>query len=72
MKGSITFKFSGDIEHYCVRTIREGDLDSRDLEAIVAVLHEEIKLKRLIALGEITPTAADPTGDGQLNVRWSN
>jgi len=72
MRGSITFKFSGDIDDYRVRTIREGDLDSSDLEAIVAVLDEEIKLKRLIAFGEITPTVSDPTGMGQLHVRWSN
>ena len=72
MRGSITFKFSGDIDDYRVRTLREGDLDSRDLEAIVAVLDEEIRLKRLMELGEITPTAVDPTGIGQFHVRWSN
>jgi len=72
MRGSITFKFSGDIDNYCVRTLREGDLDSKDLEAIVALLGEEIRLKRLIAFGEIIPTASDPTGLGQLHVRWSN
>jgi len=72
MRASITFKFSGDIETYCVRTFREGVLDSRDLEAIVAALNEEIRLKRLIALGEIIPADSDPTGVGQLHVRWSN
>ena len=72
MRGSITFKFSGDLDDYRVRTIRNGDLDSRDLEAIVAVLDEEIRLKRLTESGEIIPTGADPTGMGQLHVRWSN
>jgi hypothetical protein len=72
MRGSITFKFSGEIDNYCVLTLRDGDLDSGDLEAIVAVFEEEITLKQLIALGEITPTAADPTRDGQFHVRWSN
>ena len=72
VKGSITFKFSGDVDNCCVRTLRDGDLDSSDLEAIVAVLDEEIRLKRLISWGEITPTLADPTGARQLNVHWSN
>lgn len=72
MRGSITFKFNGDVDDYRVRTLREGDLDNRDLEAIVAVLEEEIRLKRLIAFGEITPTASDPTGMEQLHVHWSN
>jgi hypothetical protein len=72
MKGSITFKFSGDVDNYCVSTLRDGDLDSRDLDAIVALLDEEIRLKRLIAWGEITPTLADPTGTEQLHRRWSN
>ncbi|QNI30504.1 hypothetical protein H7849_15255 [Alloacidobacterium dinghuense] len=72
MRGSITFKFSSDIDDYRVRTLREGDLESSDLEAIIAVLDEEIRLKRLIASGEIVPTAADPTGIGQFHVCWSN
>jgi len=72
MKGSITFKFSGAVDNDCVRTLRDGDLDSRDLEVIVALLDEEIRLKRLIAWGEITPTPEDPTGTGQLHVHWSN
>ena len=72
MKGSITFKFSGDFDNYCVSTLRDGDLDSRDLDAIVALLDEEIRLKRLIAWGEITPTTADPTGIEQLRRHWSN
>lgn len=72
MKGSITFKFSGGVDNYCVRTLREGDLDCRDLEAIVALLDEEIRLKRLIAWGEITPNPSDPTGTHQLHVHWSN
>jgi hypothetical protein len=72
MKGSITFKFSGDVDNYSVRTLRDGDLDSKDLEAIVALLDEEIRLKRLISWGEITPTPVDPTGAGQLHVHWSN
>ena len=72
MKGSITFTFSGEIDNYRVRTLRDGDLDDKDLEAIVALLDEEIRLKRLIAWGEITPTPADPTGSEQLHVHWSN
>lgn len=72
MRGSITFKFSGDVDDYRVRTLREGDLESSDLEAIIAVLDEEIRLKQLIASGEIVPTAADPTGIAQFHVCWSN
>jgi len=72
MKGSITSKFSGDVDNYFVRTLRDGDLDSRDLEAIVTLLDEEIRLKRLIAWGDITPTPADPTGTEQLHLHWTN
>ena len=72
MRGSITFKFSGNVDDYRVRTLREGDLESSDLEAIIAVLDEEVRRKRLIASGEIVPTAADPTGIVHLHVRWSN
>ena len=62
MRGSITFKFSGGIDDYRVRTIKEGELDSGDLEAVAAALEEEIKLTRLIAAGEIRQTLSDPTG----------
>ena len=72
MRGSITFKFSGGIDNYSVRSIADGELDNVDLAAIVAVLAEEIKLKELIASGEINPTPADPTGIGQFHIRWSN
>jgi len=72
MRGSITFKFSGEIDNYCVRTFRDGELDGRDLEAIAAVVEEEIRLKRLIELGEIRPTSFDPTGISQFHVHWSN
>ena len=72
MRGSITFKFSANVDDYRVRTLTKGDLESGDLEAIIAVLDEEIRRKRLIASGEIVPTAADPTGIGQFHVRWSN
>jgi hypothetical protein len=72
MKGSITFKFSENVDNYSICTLRGGSLDSRDLEAIVALIGEEIRLQQLIAWGEITPTPADPTGTGQLHVHWSN
>ena len=72
MRGSITFKFSGDVNNYRVRTIREGELDHGDLEAIAAVVEEELRLTRLIATGEIKPTQSDPTGMGQLQGHWSN
>ena len=72
MRGSITFKFSGGIDDCRVRTIREGELDSGDLEAIAAVLEEEIKLTRLIATGEISKTLSDPTGIAQLRAHWCN
>jgi hypothetical protein len=72
MRGSITFKFSGGIDDYRIRTIRDGELDSGDLEAIAAVLEEEIKLTRLIATGEITPSLSDPTGIEQLHGHWCN
>jgi hypothetical protein len=72
MKGSITFKFSGNFDDNSVRTLRDGNLGSRDLEAIIAILTEEIRLTRLIAWGEIIPTPADPTGIGQLHLHWSN
>src|SRR5215813_2800185 len=72
MKGSITFKFSGDVSNYCVRILREGELDHEDFEAIAAVVEEELRLTRLIATGEIKPTLSDPTGMGQLRVHWSN
>lgn len=72
MKGSITFRFGGDPDHYRVHTSQQGELDSRDLEAIAAVVREEIILQRSIELGEITPSLADPTGRGQLHDTWSN
>jgi hypothetical protein len=72
MKGSITFKFNGKAGDCSIRTLREGDLDSSDLEAIAALLDEEIRLNRLIAVGDIIPTSSDPTGIGQLHVHWSN
>lgn len=54
------------LDDYRVRTLREGDLESSDLEAIIAILDEETRLKRLIASGEIERTAADPTGIGAV------
>jgi hypothetical protein len=49
-----------------------GELDSADLEVIAALIKEEIRLKRAIESGEITPTWLDPTGVGQLRDSWSN
>lgn len=72
MRGSITFKFGGGVDKYCVRSFGDGELDSVDLEVIAALIEEEIKLKRLIASGEIKPTPADPTGIDQFQVHWSN
>jgi hypothetical protein len=72
MKGSITFRFGGDIDDYHVYTSREGELDSRDLETVAALLNEDIILQRSIELGEVIPTPWDPTGRGQVADRWSN
>lgn len=72
MKGSITFKFSGETAGGSVRILREGDLDSGDLEVVAALVAEDLMLKRLIASGEIKPTLSDPTGFGQLHDHWSN
>jgi hypothetical protein len=72
MTGSITFKFSGGVDNYSVRTLRDGELDRRDLETIIALLEEEIKIKRLIASGEIIPTPADPAGIEEFHLHWSN
>lgn len=72
MRGSITFKFSGEVNNYTVRTLREGELDCGDLEAIAAVVEEELRLARLIARGEIQPSLSDPAGMGQLRAHWSN
>jgi len=72
MKGSITFRFGGDPDDYRVHISRQGDLDSGDLEAVAAVLREDIILQKAIELGEIMPTPWDPTGRGQLRDTWSN
>lgn len=72
MKGSITFKFSGDPNNYCVHISKEGELDSGDLQVIVTLLEQDIKLSKGIASGEITPTPSDPTGVRQLHNHWSN
>ena len=72
MKGSITFRFGGDPDDYRVQISRQGDLDSGDLEAVAAVLREDIILQKSIELGEIMPTPWDPTGRGQLRDTWSN
>ena len=72
MKGSITFRFGGDPDDYRVHISRQGDLDSGDLEAVAAVLREDIILQKSIELGEIMPTPWDPTGREQLRDTWSN
>ena len=72
MKGSITFSFSGDSSDYCFQVSREGELDSEDLKVIVALLEEDIQLKKWIASGEIKTTSSDPTGIGQLHAHWGN
>lgn len=72
MKGSITFKFSGEPSDGSVRILREGDLDSGDLEVIATLVAEDLMLNRLIASGEIKPTLLDPTGVGQFHDHWSN
>lgn len=72
MKGSITFRFSGDSKDYRVQISKQGELDSGDLEVISALLQEDITLQKAIESGEITPTSFDPTGRGQLRDTWSN
>ncbi|HEY4048942.1 MAG TPA: hypothetical protein VGM27_18935 [Acidobacteriaceae bacterium] len=72
MKGSVTYKFSGGLNDYRVYVCRLGELDSEDLEVIAALIKEEIRLKKAIESGEITPTWLDPTGVGQLRDNWSN
>jgi len=72
MKGSITFRFGGDPNDYRVHVSRQGKLDSGDLEVVAALLNEDIMLQKTIEAGEITPTASDPTGRGQLRDTWSN
>ena len=64
MKGSITFRFVGDPSDYQVYISRQGELDSRDLETVAALVKEDIMLQRSIELGEITPIAWDPTAGG--------
>ena len=72
MKGSMTFKFSGDPNNYCVHISKEGELDSGDLQVIVTLLEQDIKLSKGIASGEISPTPSDPTGIRQLHNHWSS
>ena len=72
MKGSVTYKFGGELTDYRVHVCRLGELDSGDLEVIAALVKEEIRLKKAIESGEITPTWLDPTGVGQLRDNWSN
>jgi hypothetical protein len=72
MKGSLTYKFSGDARDCRIYISRDGELDSTDLEVIAALLREDIKLKKAIESGEIIPTPLDPTGIGQLRDHWSN
>ena len=72
MKGSIAFNFDGDSSDYRIHIAREGELDSNDLEVIVALLNEDIMLKKLIDSGKIRPSTLDPTGREQLRATWSN
>lgn len=72
MKGSITFDFDGDSKDYRVHISRLGELDCDDLEVIVALLNEDIMLKKSIESGKIKPTSWDPTGRAQLRDAWSN
>ena len=72
MKGSITFDFDGDASDYRVHIARQGELDTDDLEVIVALLNEDIMLKKSLECGKIKLTASDPTGRIQLRDTWSN
>lgn len=72
MKGSITFKFAGHANDSRVHVVRQGELDRVDLEVVVALVNEDILLKKLIESGEIKPTPSDPTGRGQLREMWGN
>jgi hypothetical protein len=72
MKGSITYKFSGDPRDYRVHISREGELECGDLEVIAALLQDDIKLQKRLASGEIKPSPSDPSGIRQLHSRWSN
>ena len=72
MKAYITFWFSGDPGNHCVQVSKGGELDSGDLKVVVALLEEDIELKKRIASGEIKPTSSDPTGIVQLHGHWAN
>jgi len=72
MKGSITFRFSGDSNDYRVHISRQGELDSGDLEVVAALLNEDIMVAKLVEEGKIQATYSDPTCRGQLRDNWSN
>jgi len=72
MKGSITFRFSEQQDDYRIRVFQQGDVDQGDLEAIAAMLQEDIRLIKLIAAGEIQPTPSDPGGLRRFHEHWSN
>ena len=72
MKGSITFRLGGEVDHYSVRVSGEGKLDQADLVAIVTMLEDNIKYLNLIASGEIQSTFSDPTGIRRFHEHWSN
>jgi len=72
MKGSITFKFGGDTNDYRVHIFRKDELDTENVEVLVALINEDIMLKKAVESGEITSTLPDPTGLEQLQNTWSN
>lgn len=72
MKGSITFKFGGDLNDCDVQISEQGELNSGDWEVLVGLINQEFMLKRLIESGDIKPNSIDPTGRGQLRDAWSN
>ena len=72
MRGSITFKFGEELNDCGVHIDEQGQVNSGDLEVVVALINQEFLLKRLIEAGEIKLTTADPTGRAQLWAAWSN
>lgn len=72
MKGSITFSFDGDLRDYQVRVSKHGEFDSVDLEAVAALIAEDIVMAKSVESGEFKRLSSDPTGIRQLHDTWIN
>ena len=72
MKGSITFRFDGNPDDYRVDVSKEGELNSADLEAVAAMLADDIILAKSVESGEIKRLSSDPMGLRQLCDTWIN